>query len=72
MKIMSVSIDEGLYRRLKIAAGNRGMSRFIAEAVREKLRDSESRLIEEYRTAQNDPDRQQIVEDWDAIEAEGW
>jgi hypothetical protein len=48
------------------------MSRFIAEAVREKLRDSESRLIEEYRTAQNDPDRQQIVEDWDAIEAEGW
>ena len=65
-------MEEELYRRLKMAAGSRGMSRFIAEAVREKLRDSESRLREEYQAAENDPGRQEIVKDWDAIETEGW
>jgi hypothetical protein len=65
-------MDEELYRRLKMAAGSRGMSRFIAEAVRERLRDRESRLREEYQTAEHDPDRQEIVKDWDAIGTEGW
>jgi metal-responsive CopG/Arc/MetJ family transcriptional regulator len=69
---MSVSMDEELYRSLKRAAGNRGMSRFIAEAVRERLRDTEKRLRDEYSEAENDLDRQEIVKDWDAVDTEGW
>jgi metal-responsive CopG/Arc/MetJ family transcriptional regulator len=69
---MSVNIDDDLYRRLKRAAGNRGMSRYIAEAVRERLRGSESQLHEEYQAAAVDPERQRIAQDWGAIETEGW
>ena len=65
-------MDEELYRSLKRAAGNRGMSRFIAEAVRERLRDTEKRLRDEYSEAENDLDRQEIVKDWDAVDTEGW
>ena len=72
MQIMSVTMDEDLYRRLKMAAGNRGMSRFISEAVREKLRSTEGRLREEYQAAENDSERRAIVKDWDAIDTEGW
>ena len=72
MRTMSVSMDEELYRSLKRAAGNRGMSRFIAEAVRERLRDTEKRLRDEYSEAENDLDRQEIVKDWDAVDTEGW
>jgi predicted CopG family antitoxin len=72
MRIMSVSIADDLYRRLKRTAGSRGMSRFISEAVRAKLRESESELVNEYRDAENDPERRQVVKDWDVAETEGW
>jgi hypothetical protein len=48
------------------------MSRFIAEAVQEKLRDRETDLAEEYRDAQKDPERQRVVDDWAALDTEGW
>lgn len=64
-------MDEQLYRQLKRVAGPRGMSRFIAEAVREKLGSKGDQLYEEYLAAQDEPERQEILEDWDAIETEG-
>lgn len=69
---MSISIEDELFRRLKRTAGSRGMSRFIAEAVREKLKESEGRLQHEYQEAAGDPERRETLEDWDAIETEGW
>ncbi len=72
MQTMSITIDEKLYRRLKRTAGQRGMSRFIAEAVREKLRSSEDELYKEYVAAQRDEERGQVLDDWDALEIEGW
>ncbi len=38
MRIMSITIEEGLYRELKKTAGPRRMSRFISHALKERLR----------------------------------
>ena len=72
MQTMSITIDEKLYRRLKRTAGQRGMSQFIAEAVREKLRSSEDELYKEYLAAQRDDERRQVLDDWNTLETEGW
>ena len=72
MKTISVSIDEGLYRVLKFAAGPRGMSRFIANAVREKLAESQDSLYQSYREASGDRQRVQEVAEWDGIDGESW
>ncbi len=48
------------------------MSRFIAEAVREKLRNSRQNLYQEYQLASQDPDRQEVLADWAALETESW
>lgn len=72
MRTMSITIDEPLYRALKRTAGPRGMSRFIAEALREKLRGSRQLLYREYQMASQDEDRREALGDWDALETEGW
>ncbi|MBI5816486.1 MAG: hypothetical protein HZB29_12845 [Nitrospinae bacterium] len=72
MKTMSVSIDEGLYKQLKQAAGQRGMSGFITEAVREKLGGKQKSLLDEYKAASRDHKRKAVEKDWAAIETEGW
>ena len=69
---MSITIEEPLYRALKKTAGQRGMSRFIAEAVREKLQNSRQNLYQEYQMASQDPDRQEVLADWDGLETESW
>lgn len=72
MKTMSVSIEEDLYHSLKAAAGPRGMSRFIAAAVREKLRETQDSLYDEYRKASRDRERQAEIGDWAAVDGEAW
>ena len=72
MRTMSITIDEPLYRTLKKTAGPRGMSRFIAEALLEKLRGNRQNLYREYKMASQDADRREVLEDWDELETEGW
>lgn len=72
MRTMSITIDEQLYATLKKVAGPRGMSRFIAEALRERLHSSQDQLYEEYLEAKDDWDREGILADWDGIATEAW
>ena len=72
MRTMSITIDEQLYRVLKKTAGPRGMSQFIALALKEKLSSRQDALYQEYVAASKDEDRQQVLEDWDRIAAEDW
>ena len=72
MRIMSVTIEERLYRLLKKAAGPRGMSRYIGRALEEKLLPTREALYQEYFEASQDADRQKAVSDWEATETEGW
>jgi hypothetical protein len=69
---MSITVDEDLYRDLKRTAGPRGMSKFIADSVRRRLRSAQTSLYEEYLDASKDKDRQQVIEDWETTETEGW
>ena len=71
-RTMSVSIDETLYHQLKRNAGPRGMSRFIAEALREKLHGGSDHLRREYVAAGKDKARREVLRDWDSLDAEGW
>ena len=72
MRTMSITIDEQLYRVLKRTAGPRGMSQFVAHAVKDKLRSRRQKLYREYLLAGRDRDRKAVLRDWDSIETEGW
>ena len=71
-RTMSIVMQEDLYRELKKVAGPRGMSRFISDAVRTRLRRKRPRLEEEYASAERDRRRQRELKDWDAISGERW
>ena len=72
MKTMSVSIDDRIYSALKRAAGPRGMSRFIADAVKERLALADKKLVAEYREAALDADRLAAEKDWETTDVDGW
>lgn len=72
MKVMSVCIDDEIYSTLKRVAGPRGMSRFIAGAVKERLEVEDKKLVNEYREAAKDADRRKVEQDWNAADADGW
>ena len=67
-RTMSVSIDETLYHQLKRNAGPRAMSRFIAEALREKLHGGSYHLRREYVAAGKDKARREALRDWDSLD----
>jgi hypothetical protein len=48
------------------------MSRFISEAVQEKLGGARDELRRQYMEARKDNEREQELADWDAVSAEGW
>jgi hypothetical protein len=72
MRTMSVTIEEQLYHLLKKTAGPRGMSKFIAQALKDRLDSSQHTLYQEYLAASTDPDRQEVLRDWDGIDTESW
>jgi hypothetical protein len=72
MRTMSVTIDEQLYHLLKKTAGPRGMSKFIAQAVQDRLDSSQHTLYQEYLAASSDQDRQEVSRDWDGIDTASW
>lgn len=69
---MSVTLDEDLYGKLRKAAGPRGVRRFVEQTLRERLRPPRQALSREYLAASRDPDRLEVLKDWDALETEGW
>ena len=72
MRTLSITIDEWLYRVLKKTAGPHRMSRFIAQALQEKLRLSREMLRREYRAADEDESRMEELSDWGAVGTAGW
>ena len=72
MPTLSVTLDEDLYGRLRKAAGSRGVRQFVEQTLRERLSPRRQALYREYLAASSDPDRLEVLKDWDAIETEGW
>lgn len=69
---LNITLDDGLYARLKKATPPKKMSAFIAEAVEYKLRPGKADLNRAYKAAARESWRKRVSEDWGRTEAEAW
>jgi hypothetical protein len=69
---LNITMDEELYRRLKKELPPKGISAFIGQAVKEKLRPGRKALDAAYKAASRERWRRELARDWAATEGEGW
>ena len=69
---LNITPDETLYRRLKEHCPPKGISRFIADAVRAQLDPSPAALESGYRAAARETWRAEFAEAWEISEIEDW
>jgi predicted CopG family antitoxin len=69
---LNITIDEDVYRRLKRDLPPKGISRFINDALRARLRPSRAELDAAYRAAAREKWRSSEARDWTATDVEGW
>jgi hypothetical protein len=69
---LNITIDEDLHDRLKRELPAKGISRFINEAVRARLRPSREALDDAYKAASRESWRRLDAREWRATETEGW
>ena len=69
---LNITMDEKLYRRLKRELPAKGISAFIQESVRRRLRPDAKALEAAYAAARKEQWRRDLADDWAATEAEGW
>jgi Arc/MetJ family transcription regulator len=68
---LNITIDEDVHQRLKRELPAKGISRFINNAVRARLRPSREALDEAYAAAAREPWRTE-ARDWTPTDTEGW
>jgi predicted CopG family antitoxin len=71
MRTICITINDELYLNLKHSVSSRQMSKFVCEAVREKLT-KEEELYQAYLEASQDEEIEKELKEWDAIAFEGW
>jgi len=69
---LNITIDEDVHERLKRDLPSKGMSRFINDALRARLRPSPETLDEAYKAAAREPWRQPEAADWARTDVEEW
>lgn len=69
---LNITIDEDVYERLKNELPPKGISRFINDAVRARLRPGRDELDRAYRAAAREGWRKAEADDWGAIDTEDW
>jgi predicted CopG family antitoxin len=69
---LNITIDEDVHDRLKQELPAKGISRFINEAIRARLRPSREVLDQAYRTAAREAWRQVEGRDWSVTDVEDW
>jgi hypothetical protein len=69
---LNITMDEDLFRRLKKELPPRGISAFIGEAVKDKLRPSRRALDAAYKAASRERWRTKLSREWAATEGEAW
>jgi hypothetical protein len=69
---LNITMEEDLYRRLKAELPPKRISAFINEAVRARLRPDKRTLDAAYKAARKDRARQDLAQDWQHTETEGW
>jgi hypothetical protein len=69
---LNITIDEDVHERLKRQVPAKGMSRFINEAVRARLRPPDKELDDAYRAASRETWRHSETSAWAVTDVEGW
>lgn len=69
---LNITIDEDVHRRLKDELPAKGISRFINDAVRARLRPGRDDLDRAYKAASRERWRKTEADDWSTTETEGW
>ena len=69
---LNITIDEDIHERLKDELPAKGISRFINEAVRARLRPGRDDLDRAYKAASLERWRRAEADDWRTTETEDW
>lgn len=69
---LNITIDEDVHERLKRELPAKGISRFINDAIRARLRPSRKALDEAYKAAAREPWRKAEAREWKVTDIEGW
>jgi hypothetical protein len=69
---LNITIDADVHERLKRELPAKGISRFINEAVRARLRPSRDALDDAYKAASREGWRESTAREWRATEIDGW
>ncbi len=72
MRTLSITMQEELYYRLKRLVPQRQVSKFVTQAVEEKLDEKREELYNSYREAYQDQDREAEIKVWSAVDVETW
>ena len=69
---LNITIDEDVHERLKRELPPKGISRFINDAIRSRLRPSRKALDDAYKAASRESWRTAEAREWEVTEIEGW
>ncbi len=69
---LNITIDEDVHERLKQQLPPKGMSRFINDAIRARLRPSREQLDDAYRAAAREKWRAADASEWAVSDVEDW
>jgi hypothetical protein len=69
---LNITIDEDVHERLKRELPAKGISRFINDAVRARLRPSREVLDDAYKAASRERWRRSEAREWKASDIESW
>lgn len=69
---VTFSLPTELNNALHAFVGKQGLSKFVAKAIEQALKEERMSLRNEYAEASKDPDRLKTIEDWQDLDTEGW
>ncbi|HEY7443169.1 MAG TPA: hypothetical protein VH701_12170 [Vicinamibacterales bacterium] len=69
---LNITIDEDVHHRLKRELPAKGISRFINDAIRARLRPSRKELDDAYKAAAQEEWRKGEARDWAVTDVEDW
>ncbi len=69
---VTFSIPSDTHKLLHSLVGQRKMSLFVTQAINDALQEKTELLKKAYAQAENDPDRNETISDWSALDLEDW
>lgn len=67
MKVISISINELLYEKLRHTIPSKKISQFVNVAISHELEKKEQELTSAYEKTELDEERQRLLREWDTI-----